>query len=158
MDKYEKLQKLNSLKESGTLSDEEFKKEKEKILNEEVVTKTKGNKKISIIFFILSGIFLILTISFVLLSFYWYEEYDDAQMDYFMAQSNYNSIKDSRYSYRYLYDEYKDEYEDAKEKYDKLSSKYHFYEYGRYVTGGLCIASLGVGFLFVERKKKNKKD
>lgn len=158
MDKYEKLKELNSLKESGTLGEDEFKKEKEKILNEREVTKTKGNKIISIISFILSGIFLILTISFVLLSFHWYEQYDDAQMDYYMARNNYDSIKSSRYSYRYLYDDYKDEYEKAKERYDRLSSKYHFYEYARYVTGGLCIASLGIGFLFIERKKKNKKE
>lgn len=158
MDKFEKLKKLNSLKESGTLSEEEFNKEKEKILNESETKKPKGNKKMSILFFILSGIFLVLTISFALLSSYWYTDYDKAQMNYYMADNDYRSLKDSSYRYRSLYEEYKEERDEAKEKYDKLSGKYHFYSYGAYVTGGLCIASLGLGFLFIERKKKNKKE
>ena len=34
-DKYEKLKKIEELKEKGTITEEEFQREKEKILNEE---------------------------------------------------------------------------------------------------------------------------
>lgn len=47
MDKLGKLEKLEELKKSGTLTEEEFENEKQKILNEKQNVSSKGNKKVS---------------------------------------------------------------------------------------------------------------
>lgn len=156
MDKLEKLEKLEELKKSGAINEEEFEKEKQKVLKGKENTQSKGNKKISIASFILSGLLLVLTIAFVALSFYWYNEVDDIEIEYWSAKYFYDDCKDLKYKYRTLYEDAKEEFEDIEKEHNKRSKKYHFYEYGRYVTGGLCIASLGVGIIFIERKKKNK--
>lgn len=156
LDKLEKLEKLEKLRESGAINEEEFEKEKQKLLQEKDNSKFKGNKKISITFFILSGILLIVTIVFVVFSFHWSNEVDDIGMDYWMAKYSYEDYKDLKYKYRALYEDAKEEFEDIEKEYNEKTKKYHFYKYGRYVTGGLCIASIGVGIIFIERKKKNK--
>lgn len=158
MDKLDKLKKLQELKENGTISEEEFENEKKKILNENEITKFKGNKKISIIGFILSVILLVITIAFIAFCFYWYNEMDDISMDYYIAMNEYLDYKEEGYTYRYFYEDAKEEYEDLKEIYDEREGKYKFFKYGSYVTGGLCIAALGVGILFIERKKKDNKN
>lgn len=159
MDKFENLEKLQNLKESGAITEEEFQIEKQKILKEEntIPSKPFGNKKISITFFILSIILFVVTISFIAFSIYWSNEQDDASDDYFMAKWKYEDYKEDRYRYRNLYEDAKEEFEDEEKKYDKISKTYHFFEYGRYVTAGLCVATLGTGFLLKEKKNKKGK-
>ena len=156
MDKFENLEKLKKLKDSGAINEEEFQIEKQKILKEENTIQSKpfGNKKISITFFILSIILLVITISFIAFSIYWSNEQDDASDDY---GGKYEDYKDDRYRYRNLYEDAKEEFEDIEKKYNKISKTYHFFEYGRYVTAGLCIATLGTGFLLKEKKNKKGK-
>ena len=158
MNKLDKLEKLQELKQSGALSEEEFEKEKKKVLKETKKSKFKGNKKISIIAFIACVLLLATTIAFIVRMSYWYKEYDDISIDYYLAENTYRDYKEDGYEYRYeyLYENAKDEYYDLKSKYDKREKKYHFFKYGAFVTGGLCIISLGIGILFIERKKKDK--
>ena len=47
MDKLEKLEKLEELKKNGAINEEEFEKEKQKVLKGKENTQSKGNKKIS---------------------------------------------------------------------------------------------------------------
>lgn len=69
MEKYEKLARLQKLKEDGTLSNAEFEAEKQKILNNSKVVKTKnGTAKI---LFILFAIGTIISIIISILYFYW---------------------------------------------------------------------------------------
>ena len=154
MDKLGKLEKLEELKKSGTLTEEEFENEKQKILNEKQNVSSKGNKKVSNTFFILSLILLVLTVAFVVISFDRYEEMDEVEWDYYMAKGTYEDYKDYRYTYRSLYEDAKEEYEELEEEYNEKLDEYHFYEYGRYVTGALCIVSIGLGIIFKEKKKK----
>lgn len=72
MGKYEKLERLQKLKEDGILSDAEFETEKQKILNDskDIKTKKEGIKRLSKIFFILTIIGIIITIIAVGFSIY----------------------------------------------------------------------------------------
>jgi hypothetical protein len=156
LDKLDELEKLENLKEQGILNEEEFEKEKQKILNQKETMHFKGNKKVSISFFIVSGLLLILTISFIFLSIQCKDEIDEMSLDYLIAKYSYEDYKDEKYKYRTLYEDAKEEYEDLEKEYNKRTKKYNFYNYGKYVTGGLCIASLGVGIIFIERKNKKE--
>lgn len=154
MNKIEKLEKLQELKESGAINQKEFDKEKQKILEEKGTTKFKENKKVSIACFISSLILLVITIAFIVLSYYWREEVEEIDMDYFSAEMLYNDYKKDDYRGTY-YEKAKEEYEELKEEYEERKQKSDFYEYGRYLTGGLCVVSLGIGIIFID-KKKNK--
>lgn len=69
MEKYENLVRLQKLKENGTLSNAEFEAEKQKILNNSKVIKTKNGK--ARILFILFAIGTIISIIISILYFYW---------------------------------------------------------------------------------------
>lgn len=72
--KYNELEKLNQLKSSGTITEEEFEMQKSKILNSKSnITHTEFNK--SKIFYILVGIGIVITIIVSIFSNQSYKEY-----------------------------------------------------------------------------------
>lgn len=159
MNKYEKLEKLQKLKDNGVINEEEFETEKRKIIEDtEVPNETKNKKnKISIICFIVSGLLLVLTIAFFIFSYHWSKKDDDAHWNYLTAENKYEDYEDIKYSYRLLYEDAKEEFEDAENEYKELHKTYNFYKYGSYIIGAATIISFGTGIIFLEIRKKSKR-
>ena len=74
MEKYEELERLQKLKENGTLNNAEFELEKQKILSKDDVKIKEGktyNKGLTKIFFILFGVSVVVSIILSIIYFYW---------------------------------------------------------------------------------------
>ena len=74
MEKYEELEKLQKLKENGTLNNAEFELEKQKILSKDDVKIKEGKnykKGLAKIFFIIFGVSVVVSIILSIIYFYW---------------------------------------------------------------------------------------
>lgn len=154
MSKFDDLEKLQKLKESGTITEEEFKKEKTKILN----SNEKKKHKVSIgkTFIVLAIIAAILTIIFVV-------QYISCDEEYEEAWDNYIDDKwDIEFDYEYHYitqSEYNRKMKEFNEEIDEICNKHDFWETGRFVTGGATIGFIIIGtILIIIEKKKEKKN
>lgn len=159
MNKYDKLDKLQKLKDNGVINEEEFETEKKKIIEDtEVPNNIKDKKnKMSIICFIVSGLLLVITIAFIMFNISWSEKDDDAYWDYLTAKSSYEDYEDTKYRYRALYEDAREEFKDAEDEYEEVHKTYSFYKYGSYIIGAMAVISFGTGIMFLEIKKKNKR-
>lgn len=133
--KYNEIEKLNKLKENGTITETEFEVEKYKILNS-TSRKMLNKKKISKKCFIFVGIEIICTIIFICLSIYHYGKGDEIS---WKTSSYYTYIGDDTY----------------KIECDKEYEKGDTFKYASIITGGISLASLITGIIFKVKEKNN---
>ncbi len=146
MTKYEELEKLQKLKESGTITEMEFEQEKQKILNSKVNEENNKIKR-SKIFFIITIIGVIITILGVIIYKCYYDNvyYDIA----------YNDV--ALYYDDDVTGELGEKHERAEKEYKKVSTILDIIKCGAWVTGGITALMLVTGIVLkVIEKKKNQ--
>lgn len=145
--KYDELEKLKELKDSGAISQEEFEIEKNKIFNRKSVNEKKPCKKVKL-FFLLTIIFLIITVVFWGLEVYWSNVLYDVDFGengnygYFLATLDYEDGLISR-----------TEYKEIEKEYLKTENIYHFFKYGKFVVLGFSVIFLATGSILKIKEK-----
>lgn len=158
MNKYDELSKLQKLKEDGTLNNEEFELEKQKILNNVKMNKmTPKNKKILIMCTsVLTILFMVITIIFTSLAV---QQAMDTSTDLGVRleveknrdMADYYKSKNDNYKYEQAMEKVKN----AEEELERKQNIESLTSWAPYVAGGVTIALLVVTIIL---KKKNKVD
>ena len=158
MNKYDELSKLQKLKEDGTLNNEEFELEKQKILNNVKMNKmTPKNKKILIMCTsVLTILFMVITIIFTSLAV---QQAMDTSTDLGVRleieknrdMADYYKSKNDNYKYEQAMEKVKN----AEEEWERKQNIESLTSWAPYVAGGVTIALLVVTIIL---KKKNKVD
>lgn len=161
MNKYEELSKLQKLKEDGTLNNEEFELEKQKILSNVKMNKMSSkNKKILIICIsILTILFMLITIIFTILAV---QQAMDTSTDLGVRleieknrdMADYYKSKNDNYKYEQTMEKVRNAEEELERKQDIESIS----SWAPYTAGGVTIALLVVTIVLNKKNKANKKE
>lgn len=161
MNKYEELSKLQKLKEDGTLNNEEFELEKQKILSNVKMNKMSSkNKKILIICTsILTILFMLITIIFTILAV---QQAMDTSTDLGVRleiekerdMADYYKSKNDNYKYEQAMEKVKN----AEEELERKQNLESLTSWVPYVAGGVTIALLVVTIVLNKQNKANKKE
>lgn len=161
MNKYEELSKLQKLKEDGTLNNEEFEVEKQKILSNVKMNKMSSkNKKILIICTsILTILFMLITIIFTILAV---QQAMDTSTDLGVRleveknrdMADYYKSKNDNYKYEQAMEKVKN----AEEELERKQNMESLTSWVPYVAGGVTIALLVVTIVLNKQNKANKKE
>lgn len=98
MEKFEELEKIQQLKESGAITQAEFEVEKQKILN--LKEKAKGKMHKSKLFFLLTKILLVITMIFIVITCWWHNvPYQESEENFHNTREDYENgeISESRF-------------------------------------------------------------
>lgn len=150
MGKVEDLERLKKLKDNGVITEAEFESEKQRVLNSNSRTIVKKNK--SKIFFIITGICILVTIAFVFLFFYW----SGVEKDAYSGENGY-------YGYLLAKMQYDDniisrtEFKEIEKEYNTVKNTLDFFEYGKFVVGGVAIICLTTGVVLKIKEKGRRK-
>lgn len=151
MTKFEELEKIQDLKNNGAITDTEFEKEKQRILNtvntSNTTNRTTSKKGTAKLFFTLTVVGIIIAIVLTIGYCYyrdnvWYDIY----FDYTATKRSYDEY--DKYSTLRGRKENKKELEEVDSKYKKANNILHTFEYGAWGTGGLTVAFLIIGIIF----------
>lgn len=152
MSKLEEIEQLQRLKESGAITQEEFEIEKHKVLNEQVSQTNKEtiNKKSKAkLFFILAGIFLVVTIMCIIITLYmnnkFYQLTDES--DYAWSKYSYDGTK-SAYNH----------YEEIIEKMENVEDMFKIFLYISFGIGAITIIMIIIGIVLKVKEKGGNKN
>ncbi len=153
MEKYEELERLQKLKENGTLNNAEFELEKQKILSKDDVKIKKGKKykkRLAKIFFILAIICVIGIIVAIVL----YMPYDKVDLsDNLEFEKNKSMLKVRYDNGEYTKIEYERELKKIEEEYNKEFKKEEMIYNSRFVFSGLAGIFLVLGIMLKIKEK-----
>ncbi len=147
MTKYEELEKLQKLKESGAITQAEFEVEKQKIFNNSKVNPEKKKVKMSRIFFILTAVFVIITI----VAYKYENNCYEKEMDY--VDNEYKEAGSLRYCNAITEEEYKEicnQSAELGETHSKSQKMLH-------ISEGITVVMLAAGIVFKIIEKKEEK-
>lgn len=148
MEKYEELERLQKLKENGTLNNAEFELEKQKILSKDDVKIKEGKKYkkgLAKIFFILTMVGVIITIFLTIFYFYYEDEVFNKNLfseESMFAKENYNYGLITREEYKEIIDNDK-----------KIENRLHSIQYGAWGTSAITVIFLITGIIFKIKEK-----
>lgn len=142
----EDLERLNKLKDNGVITEAEFESEKQRLLSYNSQTKARKNK--SKIFFIITGICVLLTIVSVCLFFNWY----NIEQDAYWGENGYYGYNFARLQY----DDYtinRAEFKEIEKEYNSIEKTRDFFGGSMFVVGGIAIISLITGIILKIKEK-----
>ena len=162
MSKYDDLEKIQKLKDSGTLTDEEFEYEKEKILkntnSKKSVNKEKSSKnykKLLKVFFIIFFISLIITVIIIINDMNINEKHTDISISKSYSRDYYEEKIQNNLKEKYKDEEY--DFDDLPRIEYEVGHKKKIMYIVTYIIGGITIISLtgGIVCLIKNRSKDN---
>lgn len=155
--KYKELEKLNQLKANGTITENEFEVEKQKILNSKH-TKIKVNRKLSRLFLFIMTLFAVITIILVIIHF---KSENESRNDTGDISDILSAKSDAEMDYnsrRITYSQYQKRLEEIDEEFfSKPSEEQKTTDMFMYISGGITIVFLITSVIFIIIEKKENR-